>query len=144
MCVCFNNSYIFVSMHEAHLQIMCNSVIRVHLTLDILYILHIYNWHNTWTLQMTTITCILDIKEIIYAIPRVNCACIIKKRSHCLRYYQLYIVIFWLQRFYRSFYANVNLKNGQNEIVFDRLWYPLSILLLAAIWGPHGGLQVDK
>ena len=37
---------------------------------------------------------------------------------------------------------------GQNEIVFDRLWYPLSILLLAAIGakliGPHGGLQVDK
>ena len=32
--------------------------------------------------------------------------------------------------------------------VFDRLWYPLSILLLAAIAakliGPHGGLQVDK
>ena len=30
----------------------------------------------------------------------------------------------------------------------DRLWYPLSILLLAAIGakliGPHGGLQVDK
>ena len=39
------------------------------------------------------------------------------------------------------------LKNGQNE-VFDRLWYPLSILLLAAIGakliGPYGGLQVDK
>ena len=39
-------------------------------------------------------------------------------------------------------------KNGQNEIVFDRLWYPLSILLLAAIGskliGPHDGLQVDK
>ena len=32
--------------------------------------------------------------------------------------------------------------------VCDRLWYPLSILLLAAIGvkliGPHGGLQVDK
>ena len=43
---------------------------------------------------------------------------------------------------------NVNLKNGQNEIVFDRLWHNLSILLLAAIEakliGPHGGLQVDK
>ena len=40
------------------------------------------------------------------------------------------------------------MKNDQNEIVFDRLWYPLSILLLAAIGakliGPHGGLQVDK
>ena len=40
------------------------------------------------------------------------------------------------------------LKNGQNEIVFDRLWCPLSILLLAAIGakliGPHGDLQVDK
>ena len=45
-------------------------------------------------------------------------------------------------------HLNVNQKNGQNEIVFDRLWYPLSILLLAAIGakliGPHGGLQVDK
>ena len=33
-------------------------------------------------------------------------------------------------------------------MVFDRLWYPLSILLLAVIGakliGPHGGLQVDK
>ena len=47
-----------------------------------------------------------------------------------------------------SFHEIVTLKNGQNEIVFDRLWYPLSILLLAAIGakliGPHGGLQVDK
>ena len=47
-----------------------------------------------------------------------------------------------------SFHENVTLKNGQNEIVFDRLWYPLSILLLAAIggklMGPHGVLQVDK
>ena len=47
-----------------------------------------------------------------------------------------------------SFHGKVNLKNGQNEIVFDSLWYPLSILLLAAIGakliGPHGGLQVDK
>ena len=47
-----------------------------------------------------------------------------------------------------SFRAIVNLKNSRNEIVFDRLWYPLSILLLAAIGakliGPHGGLQVDK
>ena len=45
---------------------------------------------------------------------------------------------------------NVNLKNGKNEIVFDRLWYPLSHLLLAAIGakliliGPRGGLQVGK
>ena len=43
---------------------------------------------------------------------------------------------------------NGNLKNGQNEIVFDRLWYPLTILLLdvigAKLIGPHGGLQVDK
>ena len=42
----------------------------------------------------------------------------------------------------------VNLKNSQNEIVFDGLWYPLSILLLAAIGakliGPHGSLKVDK
>ena len=40
---------------------------------------------------------------------------------------------------------NVNQKNGQNEIVFDRLWYPLSTLLLAAIGaklvGPLGDLQ---
>ena len=39
-------------------------------------------------------------------------------------------------------------EKGQNKIVFDRLWYPLSILLLAAIGakliGPHGSLQVDK
>ena len=47
-----------------------------------------------------------------------------------------------------SFHKIVTLKNGQNEITFDRLWCPLSILLLAAIGanliGPHGGLQVDK
>ena len=47
-----------------------------------------------------------------------------------------------------SFHENFTLRNGQNEIVFDRLWYPLSILLLAAIGakliGPHGGLQVGK
>ena len=47
-----------------------------------------------------------------------------------------------------SLHGNVNLKNGQNEIVFDRCTCPLSILLLAAIGakliGPHGGLQVDK
>ena len=47
-----------------------------------------------------------------------------------------------------SVHRKVNLKNGRNEIVFDRVWYPLSILLLAAIGakliGPHGGLQVDK
>ena len=47
-----------------------------------------------------------------------------------------------------SFHENVALKNGQNEIVFDRLWYPMSILLLAALGakliGHHGGLQVDK
>ena len=46
------------------------------------------------------------------------------------------------------FHANVNQKICRLEIVFDRLWYPLSILLLAAIGakliGPHGGLQVDK
>ena len=47
-----------------------------------------------------------------------------------------------------SVHWKVNLKNSRNEIIFDRLWYPLSILLLAAIGpkliGPHGGLQVDK
>ena len=47
-----------------------------------------------------------------------------------------------------SFHEIVNLKNSRNEIVFDRLWYPLSILLLTAIGakliGPHGGLQVGK
>ena len=47
-----------------------------------------------------------------------------------------------------SLHGNVNLKNSRNEIVFDRSWYPLSILLLAAIGakliGPHGGLQVGK
>ena len=46
-----------------------------------------------------------------------------------------------------SVHRKVNLKNVRIEIVFDRLWYPLSILLLAAIGakpiGPHGGLQVD-
>ena len=35
-----------------------------------------------------------------------------------------------------------------NEIVFDRLWYSLSILLFAAIGakliGPHGAIKVDK
>ena len=45
-------------------------------------------------------------------------------------------------------HGKVNPKNGRNEIVFDRLWYPLSILLLAAIGakliGPCGLLQVDK
>ena len=39
-------------------------------------------------------------------------------------------------------------QNGQNEIVFDRLGFTLSILLLAAIRakfiGPHGGFQVGK
>ena len=47
-----------------------------------------------------------------------------------------------------SFHGKVNLKNGQNEIVFDRLWCPLSILLLAAIGakliGLQSGLQVGK
>ena len=42
----------------------------------------------------------------------------------------------------------VNLKNGQNEIVLVRLWYPLSTLLLTAIGakpiGVNGGFQVDK
>ena len=46
------------------------------------------------------------------------------------------------------FHANVNQKICRLETVFDRLWYPLSILLLAAIGakliGPHGGLQVGK
>ena len=49
---------------------------------------------------------------------------------------------------YGSVNGKVNLKNSQNEIVFDRLWYPISILLLAAIGakliGPHGGFQVDE
>jgi len=49
---------------------------------------------------------------------------------------------------YGSFHEIVNLKNSWNEIVFDRLWYPLSILLLTVIGakliGPHGGLQVDE
>ena len=50
----------------------------------------------------------------------------------------------------QDFIGIVDLKNSRNEIVFDRLWYPLSILCLAAIGigakliGPHGGLQVDK
>ena len=47
-----------------------------------------------------------------------------------------------------SVHRKVNLKNGRNGVVFDRLWYPLSILLLVAIGakliGPHRGLQVDK
>ena len=45
-------------------------------------------------------------------------------------------------------HEKVNLKNGRNDIVFDRLWYPLSTILFAAIGakliGPHGGLQVGK
>jgi len=45
-------------------------------------------------------------------------------------------------------HANVNQKICRLEIVFDRLWYPLSILLLAAIGakliGPHGGLRAGK
>ena len=45
-------------------------------------------------------------------------------------------------------HVNVNQKICRLEIVFDKLWCPLSILLLAAIGakliGPHGGLQVDK
>ena len=44
-----------------------------------------------------------------------------------------------------SVHGKVNLKNGQNEILFDRLRYPLSVLLLAAIGAklisPHGGLR---
>ena len=47
-----------------------------------------------------------------------------------------------------SFHENIHQKNSQNEMIFDRLWYPLSILLLAAIGakliGPHGGIQVNK
>ena len=43
--------------------------------------------------------------------------------------------------------ANINLKNSENEIVFDRLGSS-SILLLAAkgakLIDPHGGLQVGK
>ena len=45
----------------------------------------------------------------------------------------------------RVFYENVNLNNGQNEIVFDRLSSTLFLLLIAAIGvkaivviGPHG------
>jgi len=44
--------------------------------------------------------------------------------------------------------ANINLKNSENEIVFDRLGSSFSILLLAAkgakLIDPHGGLQVGK
>jgi len=47
-----------------------------------------------------------------------------------------------------QFHAKVNQKICRLEIVFDMLWYPLSILLLAAIGakliGPHGGLKVGK
>ena len=47
-----------------------------------------------------------------------------------------------------SLQGNVNLKNSRNEIVFDRFWYPLYILLLVTIGAklkdPLGGLQVDK
>ena len=47
-----------------------------------------------------------------------------------------------------SVHGKVNLKNGRNEMVFDRLWYHLSILLLVAIGAKlicsHGGLQIDK
>jgi len=44
--------------------------------------------------------------------------------------------------------ANINLKNSENEIVFDRLGSSFSILLLTAkgakLIDPHGGLQVGK
>ena len=43
-----------------------------------------------------------------------------------------------------SVHVKVNLKNTQNEIVFCRLWYTLSILLLVAIAAKLIGLQVDK
>ena len=47
-----------------------------------------------------------------------------------------------------SFHEIVNLKNSRSEIVFDRFWFPLSTILLAALGakliGSHGGLQVDK
>ena len=50
--------------------------------------------------------------------------------------------------FIGSFHKNVTLKNDQNEIVFDRLRYPLSILLLVAIGakiiGPHGLQSIEK
>ena len=41
-----------------------------------------------------------------------------------------------------SFHRKVNLKNGQNEIVFDRLWYPPVLLFTigAKLIAPHGGL----
>ena len=58
------------------------------------------------------------------------------------------LLIGQLKSIYGGVHLNVNQKNGQNEIVFDRWTCPLSILLLAAIGakliGPHGGLQVDK
>ena len=48
----------------------------------------------------------------------------------------------------RSFNGKVNLKTGQSRIFFDRLSFPLCILLLAVIGakliGPYGGLQIDK
>ena len=47
-----------------------------------------------------------------------------------------------------SVHGKVNQKNSKNEIVFKRLWYPLSILLLDAIGvtfvDPHGGIYVNK
>ena len=64
---------------------------------------------------------------------------------HWINAYKSLIIIIW-RTTERPFRGNVNQKNSRN--VFDRLWYPLSILLLAAIGakliGPHGGLQVDK
>ena len=46
------------------------------------------------------------------------------------------------------FHANVNQTICRLEIVFDRLWYPLSILLLATIGAKliclRGGLQIGK
>ena len=64
---------------------------------------------------------------------------------HWINAYKSLIIIIW-RTTERPFRGNVNQKNSRN--VFDRLWYPLSILLLAAIGakliGPHDGLQVDK
>ena len=72
--------------------------------------------------------------------------CILKKFFFALED-SLKIVVIALGRFLfihsltGCVHLYVNQKNGQNEIVFDRLWYPLSILLLAAIGakliGPH-------
>ena len=79
-------------------------------------------------------------------------SCMYSKKTELFLLMKLFAYVkgFNVEREYSigPFHANVNPKICRLEIVFDRLWYPLSILLLAAIGakliGPHGGLKVGK